>query len=72
MEKLKWHLGTVSWFDKTSGEGMIRSESGRLHYVHYSVIDSDKKWKALKESKKVKFQLIEDDSYCQVLKVKEI
>lgn len=68
----KWQLGTVSWFDKKSGEGMIKSETGALLYVHYSVIDSEKKWKTLKENKKVKFKLIEDESFSQVLKIKEL
>ena len=51
---MKWQLGTVSWFDPKSGEGMIKSKEGKLFYVHYSTIDSDKKWKNLKEKKEVK------------------
>ena len=59
---MKWQMGTVSWFDQKSGEGMIKSEDGKLFYVHYTAIDSDKKWKTLKEKKEVKFKAIEDFS----------
>ena len=69
---MKWQMGKVSWFDPKSGEGMIKSEDGKLFYVHYSAIESDKKWKTLKEKKEVKFKLIEDESFSQVLKVKEL
>jgi cold shock protein len=71
-EAMKWQMGTVSWFDQKSGEGMIKSEDGKLFYVHYSAIDSDKKWKNLKEKTEVKFKAIEDNSVKQVTKVKEL
>ncbi len=69
---MKWQLGTVSWFDPKSGEGMIKSEEGKLFYVHYSAIDSDKKWKTLKEKKEVKFKAIDDDFAKHVIKVREL
>ena len=69
---MKWQMGTVSWFDQKSGEGMIKSEDGKLFYVHYSAIDSDKKWKTLKEKKEVKFKALDDEFSKQVTKVKEI
>lgn len=69
---MKWQMGTVSWFDQKSGEGMIKSEDGKLFYVHYSAIDSDKKWKTLIEKKEVKFKAIEDEFAKHVTKIKEI
>lgn len=67
-----WQLGTVHWFDEKSGEGMIKANDGQSYYVHYSAIDSDKKWKSLKEKKKVKFQLIDDVTFTQIARVKEL
>lgn len=69
---MKWQLGKVSWFDQKSGEGMIKSEDGKLFYVHYSAIESDKKWKTLKERKDVKFKAIDDEFSKHVTKVKEV
>lgn len=66
-----WQLGTVHWFDEKSGEGMIKSEDGHSYYVHYSAIDSNKKWKSLKDKEKVRFQLIDDVTFAQVSRVKE-
>ena len=68
----QWQLGTVHWFDEKSGEGIIKSETGENFYVHYSAIESNRKWKSLKSKKKVRFQLVDDISLTQVLKVKEI
>lgn len=67
----KWHLGTVHWFDEKSGDGMIKSEDGNSFYVHYSAIESGKKWKSLKPKRKVKFQVVEDVTFAQVSRVKE-
>ncbi len=51
-----WKAGEVVWFDESSGEGMIiDTEDGRTYYVHYSAIQSKKKFKTLQENKKVKF-----------------
>jgi CspA family cold shock protein len=69
---MKWQIGTVSWFDQKSGEGMIKSEDGKLFYVHYSAIDSDKKWKTLKEKKEVKFKALDDEFNKQVTRIKEV
>lgn len=70
--KVDWQLGTVHWFDEKSGEGMIKSEDGENYYVHYSAIESEKKFKSLKDKKKVKFQIVDDITFSQVSKVKEI
>ena len=67
-----WQLGTVHWFDEKSGEGMIKSDDGQAYYVHYSAIESDRKWKSLKDKKKVKFQVVDDTTFSQVSRVKEL
>ncbi len=72
MSKVKWQMGTVHWFDEKSGEGMIKSENGENFYVHYSAIESEKKYKSLKSKTKVKFQIVDDTTFSQVSKVKEI
>ena len=72
IKSTQWLAGTVHWFDETSGEGMIKSEDGTNYYVHYSAIESNKKWKTLKDRKKVIFQKVEDVTFAQVTKVKEI
>jgi cold shock CspA family protein len=72
MTMIKWQMGKVCWFDKKTGEGKIKAEDGRLFYVHYSAIQSEKKWKSLKENKSVKFTVIEDSTFSQVSKVKEL
>jgi cold shock CspA family protein len=70
--KNNWMDGTVHWFDELAGEGMIKAADGNVYYVHYSAIESTKEWKSLKEKKKVKFQKIEDETFCQVSKVREV
>jgi cold shock CspA family protein len=72
-----WQVGTVHWFDEKSGEGMIRSEAGDLFYVHKSAIGDflkakKNKEKALKDKQKIKYQLIDDVTFVQVSKVKEL
>ena len=67
-----WQLGTVHWFDEKSGEGMIKAENGQSYYVHYSAIDSQKKWKSLREKRKVEFQIIDDVTFAQISKVREL
>jgi cold shock CspA family protein len=72
-----WHDGTVHWFDSKSGEGMIKSADGSLYFVHRSAIESladakAMKQQALKDKQKVQFQLIEDVTFAQVSRVKEL
>jgi CspA family cold shock protein len=67
-----WQLGTVHWFDEKSGEGMIKAETGQTYYVHYSAIDSQKKWKSLREKKPVEFQIIDDVTFAQISKIREL
>ncbi len=66
----QWQPGTVRWFDDTKGEGLIRDESGKSYYVHYSAIQCSKKHRTLKEDAEVEFQLLEDSHYTQIAKVK--
>jgi cold shock CspA family protein len=69
----KWQLGTVRWFNDLRGEGVIRDEDGKSHFVHYSAIESNaQKRRTLKQGKEVKFQLLEDSHFTQVDRVKEI
>ena len=68
---MKWQIGTVSWFDNKSGEGMIKAKDGRLFYVHYSAIVSDEKWLTLQEKAEVKFKAIDDEFTKHVTKVKQ-
>ena len=66
----KWQLGTVRWFDEKSGDGVIKSDDGISYYVHYSAIESERRWKSLNEKKRVEFQVIEDVTFSQVSRVK--
>lgn len=67
-----WELGTVHWFDEKSGEGIIKGKDGQSYYVHYSAIDSKKKWKSLKNKEEVEFQIVDDMTFAQVSRVKEV
>jgi cold shock CspA family protein len=67
-----WLTGVVHWFDETSGEGVIKDADGKSYFVHYSAIESGKKWKTLADKKKVKFKLVKDSTFSQVSHVKEI
>ena len=68
-----WKAGEVQWFDENSGEGMIiDKEDGTSYYVHYSAIESKKKFKKLERGAEVKFQLYENLYMKQVDKVREV
>lgn len=50
--------GIVKWFDDKKGFGFITdTETGKEHFVHYSGIKSDAKFKKLKEGDNVSFEL---------------
>jgi CspA family cold shock protein len=66
---VKWLLGTVSWFNDGSGEGVIRCENGKNYYVHYSAIRSKQKRKTLKQNQKVKLQVLDDEFARHVTKL---
>jgi len=75
--KQNWLEGTVHWFDEKSGEGMIKSAEGELYFVHHTAIETPAKvkglkQKALRDKQRVRFQLIEDVTFSQVSRVKEL
>lgn len=72
LARLKWELGKVIWFDEYSGKGEIRGEDGKDFFVHYSAIESNRKWKQLKAEKQVKYVLNQDPKRPQIKKVKEL
>lgn len=53
--------GRVKWFNVKRGYGFITDESGKDHFVHYSHIKSDKKFKAIYQGQKVQFEVITED-----------
>jgi cold shock CspA family protein len=67
-----WKAGTVRFFDDKKGRGYIVCEDGEIYSVHYSAIDTDKKWKTLTENSKVKFQEVKDQDYKMVKAIKEV
>lgn len=67
-----WKAGTVRFFDDKKGRGYIVCEDGEIYTVHYSAIDTDMKWKSLKENSKVKFQELKDQDYKMVKAIKEV
>ncbi len=67
-----WKACTVRFFDDKKGRGYIVCEDGEIYTVHYSAIDTDKKWKTLKENSKVKFQEVKDQDYKMVKAIKEV
>lgn len=69
-EQEKWKDGIVHWFDDLSGKGVIKDMEGQSFYVHYSAIETAKKWKTLKDKQKVKFKLVKDHTFAQVSHVK--
>lgn len=68
----KWLSGEVIWFDEYSGEGQVRCEDGLDFFVHYSAIQSKKKWKSLKPDEEVKFKVSQDPSRPHVTSLKEV
>ena len=67
-----WIKGKVRWFDSASGRGTIEAADGTVYSVHYSAIDSKKRWKSLKENKVVAFTILPDPDYRVVAKVREV
>ena len=68
----RWQRGIVHWFDQKSGEGLIKAADGNTYFVHYSAIESSKKRKSLKDKREVQFQILDDVTFAQVSRVKEI
>lgn len=53
-------IGKVKWFDAKKGFGFIVDDEGDDVFVHYSVIQSDSKFKTLEDGKEVEFDLLID------------
>jgi cold shock CspA family protein len=70
--KIRWKKGTVDWFDDEKGQGFLRDTEGEWYRVHYSAIESSKKWKTLKAKTEVEFQVIDEANDPLVKKVREI
>lgn len=68
----RWKAGVVRWFNEASGLGIIEDAEGVAYEVHYSAIQSEKKWKTLKDSKRVEFVPFEDSDFMVAEKVKEV
>ena len=69
MARVDWTFGKVSWFNDSSGDGIVRAENGRNYYVHYSAIQSRQKRKTLKANQKVKIQVLDDEFARHVTKL---
>lgn len=67
-----WMNGTVHWFDDLSGEGIIKDAEGQSYFVHYSAIESNRKWKSLRDKQRVQFKLVKDSTFSQISNVKGI
>lgn len=75
---MTWQKATVRWFDKRSGEGMIRLADGSCAYVHYSAIspnltkrfDKDVFWRLLFDGDEIEVKIFEDSHFRQVQEVK--
>lgn len=70
--RMDWQLGTVRWFDESTGRGIVSGDDGTEYKVHYSAIESKAKWKSLPQNSKVKFQKLDDPDYRIVSVVKEM
>lgn len=69
MEDLKMHKGTVKWFNSQKGYGFIKAEDDTDFFVHYSGINSMEKFKSLKESETVVFDVIDTEKGRQAINV---
>lgn len=53
--------GTVKRFNSKRGYGFIQTEDGNEVFVHFTQIQSEKKYKTLKPEQKVTFEVGHDD-----------
>lgn len=61
-------IGRVSWFNESSGEGVIRGINNRNYYVHYSAIQ-ERGFKTLKPAELVEIEVLDDDFARHCIKV---
>ncbi len=63
----------VKWFDGKKGYGFIvNPEGGEDIFVHYSAIQSEKKYKMLDQGVEVEFELVNTGKGLQAQNVKEV
>lgn len=63
------YKGTVKWFNSQKGYGFIKAEDDTDFFVHYSGINSMEKFKSLKESETVVFDVIDTEKGRQAINV---
>ena len=57
------HTSVVKWFDAKKGYGFIlHPEDNSDVFVHYSQINTDKRFRTLKTGEKVSFDLVKSDN----------
>ncbi|NTV45160.1 MAG: cold shock domain-containing protein [Chlorobiales bacterium] len=67
------HKSNVKWFDGKKGYGFIvNPEGGEDIFVHYSAIQSDKKYKMLDQGAAVEFELVNTGKGLQAQNVREV
>ncbi len=63
----------VKWFDGKKGYGFIvNPEGGEDIFVHYSAIQSEKKYKMLDQGVEVEFEMVNTGKGLQAQNVKEV
>lgn len=61
-------IGRVSWFNVSSGEGVVRGINGKNYYLHYSAIQMDG-YKEVKPSELVTIEVLDDEFARHVTKL---
>ena len=63
--------GTVEWFDKKKGYGILSREDGDYVFVHYSAIEGSD-FKTLTKGQKVEFEVQDDPKLPIATKVRPL